>query len=273
LTGAAAAVAVLPSVYAQEPPGEEEIVVTGTRIVRQDYQAASPVISLDAETFAQTGTINAEQLVNTLPQVVPSFSAGNNNPGNGQSWINLRGLGAGRNLVLIDGKRVVPSNEDGIVDINTIPTGMIERVEILSGGASAVYGSDAIAGATNFILRDDIDGVELTAQTGQSSEGDTQVNNIELIMGSPLADGEGHVTLWATWNDRDLLSKGDRAFSRQATCFRRRGTTGRSRPCKTCSRRCTALRRQRRPARSLATTTALSSRRADAAKGSSISAK
>ena len=215
LTGAAAAVAVLPPVYAQDP-AEEEIVVTGTRIVRQDYQAASPVVSLDAETFAQTGTINAEQLVNTLPQVVPSFSAGNNNPGNGQSWINLRGLGAGRNLVLIDGKRVVPSNEDGIVDINTIPTGMIERVEILSGGASAVYGSDAIAGATNFILRDDIDGVELTAQTGQSYDGDTQVNNVELIMGSPLADGAGHVTLWATWNDRDLLSKGDRAFSRQA---------------------------------------------------------
>ena len=106
----------------------EEIVVTGTRIQRQDYQSASPIVSLSAETFEQTGIVNAEELINTLPQIVPSFSAGNNNPGNGQAWINLRGLGSVRNLVLIDGKRPTPSNEDAIVDINTIPVAMLERV-------------------------------------------------------------------------------------------------------------------------------------------------
>jgi len=167
----------------------EEIVVTGSRIMRQDYEAASPVVSLQAEAFKQTGVVNAEQLVNTLPQVVPSFSTGNNNPGNGQAWINLRGLGSVRNLVLIDGKRAVPSNSAGIVDINTIPTSMIERVEVISGGASAVYGSDAVAGATNFILRKNFDGVEIDGQYGISEQGDTENGAVNVVMGSDLADG------------------------------------------------------------------------------------
>lgn len=194
----------------------EEITVTGSRIQRQDYQSASPVVSLSAEAFKQTGTINAEDLVNTLPQVVPSFSSGNNNPGNGQSWINLRGLGSARNLVLIDGKRPMPSNESAIVDINTIPVAMIERVEVISGGASAVYGSEAIAGATNFILKKDYNGIELNAQYGVSAEGDTATNAVEFLMGSDFVDGKGNATFWATYNDREALSKGERAFSAQA---------------------------------------------------------
>jgi outer membrane receptor protein involved in Fe transport len=194
----------------------EEITVTGSRIRRADYQAASPVVSLDSEVFKQSGTINAEELVNTLPQVVPSFSSGNNNPGNGQSWINLRGLGSGRNLVLVDGSRMVPANEDGIVDINSIPVAMLDRVEILSGGASAVYGSDAIAGATNFILKDDFEGVDMTAQTGMSAESDTEHHNFELVLGSNFADGRGNATMWGTYNKRERLGKGERAFSAQA---------------------------------------------------------
>ncbi len=194
----------------------EEITVTGSRIKRADYQTASPVVSLAAEAFKQSGTINAEELINTLPQIVPSFSSGNNNPGNGQSWINLRGLGSARNLVLVDGKRMTPSNEDAIVDINSIPTAMIDRVEIMSGGASAVYGSEAIAGATNFILKNDFNGVDLSAQTGISAENDTEVNAIELLIGSDLADGKGNVMVWATYNDRERLGKGERAFSEQA---------------------------------------------------------
>jgi outer membrane receptor protein involved in Fe transport len=194
----------------------EEVVVTGSRIIRQDYSAASPVVTVDAEQFRQTGTLNAEELMNTLPQVVPHFSSGNNNPGNGQSYIDLRGLGEERNLVLVDGIRMVPSNEDAVVDINTIPTALISRVEVLSGGASAAYGSDAVSGATNFILRDDIDGVEINFQTGESGEGDTGITSIELLMGSDLADGRGNVVAWATYNDRERLGKGDRAFSAQA---------------------------------------------------------
>lgn len=206
-----------PSALAQqEAEVLEEITVTGSRIQRQDYQSASPIVSLGAEAFRQSGTINAEELVNTLPQIVPSFSAGNNNPGNGQSWLNLRGLGSERNLVLVDGKRMTPANENAIVDINSIPVAMIERVEVISGGASAVYGSEAIAGATNFILKDRYNGAEITAHTGVSAENDTNSTNIEFLMGSDLADGKGNVMLWGTFNTRDALSKGDRAFSAQA---------------------------------------------------------
>ncbi len=194
----------------------EEIVVTGSRIVRPDFVAASPVVSLTAETFKQSGVVNAEQLVNTLPQVVPSFSSGNNNPGGGQSYINLRGLGSVRNLVLMDGKRLVPGNESALVDINTIPTSMIERIDVVSGGASAVYGSDAIAGATNFIMKKNFNGIEVDGQYGISEEGDSDTGAINVTMGSDLADGRGNVVAFASFNNREALSKGDREFSAQA---------------------------------------------------------
>jgi outer membrane receptor protein involved in Fe transport len=214
---AATAVSYVPLVQAQQPEGPpEELVVTGSRILRQDYQSASPIVSLSAEDFLSTGTVNAEELLNRLPQIAPNFSSGNNNPGTGQSYLDLRGLGPERTLILIDGKRLMPSEEDGKVDINTVPTAMVERVEILSGGASAVYGSDAVAGAVNFILRDDFEGVEVSAQTGESAEGDTGSVQAEVLVGSSLADNRGHVMLWATRNQRDLLSKGDREFSAQA---------------------------------------------------------
>jgi outer membrane receptor protein involved in Fe transport len=206
-----------PVAIAQDAEAElEEITVTGSRIMRRDFEGASPVVSLDAELFEVSGTANAEELVNTLPQVVPSFSSGNNNPGNGQAWINLRGLGSARNLVLVDGKRPTPANEDGIVDINTIPVAMIERVEIISGGASAVYGSEAIAGATNFILKKNFNGIELTGRYGISGESDTQKVAYDFVMGSDLAGGKGNAVVWATYNDRERLGKGERAFSEQA---------------------------------------------------------
>ena len=200
---------------AQEGP-PETLVVTGSRIRRQDYESASPIVSLTNEDFLSTGTMNAEELINRLPQVAPNFSSGNNNPGTGQSYLDLRGLGPERTLILIDGKRMMPSEEDGKVDINTIPTAMVERVEVLTGGASAVYGSDAVAGAVNFILRDDFEGVEVSAQAGESAEGDTGTVQAEVLVGANLSDDRGNVMLWATRNQRDLLSKGDRAFSAQA---------------------------------------------------------
>jgi iron complex outermembrane receptor protein len=215
ITASAASAAMYGSTSAaQEQLGE--IVVTGSRIVRPDFEAASPVVSLTAETFKQSGVVNAEQLVNTLPQVVPSFSSGNNNPGGGQSYINLRGLGSVRNLVLMDGKRLVPGNESALVDINTIPTSMIERIDVVSGGASAVYGSDAIAGATNFIMKKNFTGIEVSGQYGISEEGDADTGAISVTMGADLADGRGNVVAFASFNDRQALSKGDRKFSAQA---------------------------------------------------------
>ena len=193
-----------------------EIVVTGSRIVRQDYEAASPVVSVSAEAFKQAGVQNAETLLNTMPQIVPSLSKGSNNPGNGQAYIDLRGLGPTRNLVLMDGKRLMPGSEDALIDINTIPTAMIERVEVLTGGASAVYGSDAISGATNFIMRKNFTGIELNGQYGMSENEDTDERAFSITMGSDLADGKGNVVLYGMVNDQQNLSKGDRGFSEQA---------------------------------------------------------
>ena len=195
-----------------------EITVTGSRIIRQDYEATSPIVTINAETFEQQGIVNAEQLVNTLPQVVPSFSSGNNNPGGGQAWVDLRGLGSVRTLVLVDGKRMTPADAQAgsRTDINTIPTGLIERVEIISGGASAVYGSDAIAGAVNFILKKNFDGVEFGGQYGLSELEDAETQSFDVTMGSNLAEGRGNVVVFASFDERDALGKGDRGFSKQA---------------------------------------------------------
>jgi len=195
-----------------------EITVTGSRIIRQDYEATSPIVTISAETFEQQGIVNAEQLVNTLPQVVPSFSSGNNNPGGGQAWVDLRGLGSVRTLVLVDGKRMTPADAlaGGRTDINTIPTGLIDRVEIISGGASAVYGSDAVAGAVNFILKKNFDGVEFGGQFGLSEQSDAETQSYDVTMGSNLAEGRGNVVVFASFDERDPLGKGEREFSKQA---------------------------------------------------------
>jgi outer membrane receptor protein involved in Fe transport len=216
LLTAGAAGAGLTGAAAQGQDQLSEVTVTGSRIMRQDYEAASPIVTISAEAFEQQGVVNAEQLVNTLPQVVPSFSSGNNNPGGGQAFIDLRGLGSVRNLILIDGKRMTPGDENGRVDINTIPTGLIERVEVVSGGASAVYGSDAIAGAVNFILKKNFDGIEFGGQYGMSEQEDAETQSFDVTMGSDLAEGRGNVVIFGSFDERDALSKGDREFSEQA---------------------------------------------------------
>ena len=133
---------------------EDEIVVTGSRIRLDDFVATSPISTLSSDAIQSSGTTNIEQLLNTLPQVVPGLSATSNNPGDGTATVDLRGLGTTRTLVLINGRRLNPSTTDGTVDLNNVPTGLIERVEVVTGGASAVYGSDALAGVVNFILKD-----------------------------------------------------------------------------------------------------------------------
>jgi outer membrane receptor protein involved in Fe transport len=218
LLTAGAAGAGLTGAAAQGQDQLSEITVTGSRIMRQDYEATSPIVTITAETFEQQGVSNAEQLVNTLPQVVPSFSSGNNNPGGGQAWVDLRGVGSVRTLVLVDGKRMTPADATAgsRVDINTIPTGLIERVEIISGGASAVYGSDAVAGAVNFILKKTFDGVEFGGRYGISEQSDAETQAYDVTMGSALAEGRGNIVIYGSFDERLALSKGDREFSAQA---------------------------------------------------------
>lgn len=218
LLTAGASGAGLAGIASQAQDALGEITVTGSRIIRQDYEATSPIVTIAAETFEQQGVSNAEQLVNTLPQVVPSFSSGNNNPGGGQAWVDLRGVGSVRTLVLVDGKRMTPADATAgsRTDINTIPTGLIERVEIISGGASAVYGSDAVAGAVNFILKKNFEGVEFGGRFGMSEQSDAQTQAYDVTMGSDLADGRGNIVIYGSFDERDPLGKGDRAFSEQA---------------------------------------------------------
>ncbi len=152
-------------------PELTEITVTGSRIVRRDLDAASPVVTVDTKAFQESSTIAVESVLNQLPQYVPTtqtqfntsdvFPSATSTPG--VSSISLRGLGANRTLVLIDGRRAQPVNSTLIIDTNSIPAAALESVEIITGGASAVYGADALAGVTNFKLRNNFQGIELNA--------------------------------------------------------------------------------------------------------------
>ena len=129
------------------------IVVTGSRIQRQDLTSTSPVAVVQAEEFTLSGAVNVEQVINTLPQVLPGTTGFSNNPGNGAVTLNLRNLGSTRTLVLVNGRRWMFYDTNQIVDLNTIPQFLLSGVDVVTGGASAVYGSDAVAGVVNIITR------------------------------------------------------------------------------------------------------------------------
>ncbi len=198
---------------AEEEVTFEEVVVTGSRIKRKDLVATSPVAVVGAQEFKLSGTINVEQVLNTLPQTVPGLTGNSNNPGNGTATVDLRGLGETRTLVLVNGKRYLQSSQANTVDLNTIPSALIKQVEVLTGGASAVYGSDALAGVVNFVLIDDFEGVELNAQYGSSTKGDAQKWNVDATVGGNFADGRGNVVLHTSFARRDATLADARDFS------------------------------------------------------------
>ncbi len=202
---------------AQEDEGEarqETVQVTGSRIVKQDFIANSPISTISAEAFELTGSVNTEDVLNTLPQAIPGFDRTSNNPGGGYATANLRGLGSSRTLVLVDGKRFVPTTAGGVVDLNNIPPALIERVEVITGGASAVYGSDAISGVVNFILKDDFEGLEANIGYESTMEhGDAEYYNADLTIGTNFADGRGNVTMNIGYTNRKAVFQGDRDFS------------------------------------------------------------
>ena len=163
-----------------EADSSDEIVVTGSRIARPDLEAPSPVTTVSSEQFDLTGTVTVETLLNELPQLIPGNTRTSNNQGGEDfSTLDLRGLGPQRTLILVDGERVAASSTSGVVDIGTIPAGHIERVDVVTGGASAVYGSDAMAGVVNFVLKDNFEGLEITSQYGITEQGDGASFNIQ----------------------------------------------------------------------------------------------
>lgn len=193
---------------------QQTVQVTGSRIVKQDFVANSPIATVDAEAFELTGSVNTEDVLNTLPQAVPGFDRTSNNPGGGYATANLRGLGSSRTLVLVDGKRFVPTTAGGVVDLNNIPPALVERVEVITGGASAVYGSDAVAGVVNFILKDDFEGMEFNVGYEATMEyGDAEYYNADVTFGSNFADGRGNVTMNVGYTNRKALFQGERDFS------------------------------------------------------------
>lgn len=215
-----AAIMAAPAMAQDEVSSSEEaapasaIVVTGSRIARPNIESPSPVTVVGAEQVQLTGTTTLESLLNELPQVIPGNTrVSNNSGGENFSTLDLRGLGPGRTLILLDGERMPASTTTGVVDVSQIPTGLIERIELVTGGASAVYGSDAMAGVINFIIKDDYEGVELTGQYGVSEDGTGSNYNISGIMGGNFADGRGNFTFYGSWTDRNAVSQNRYAYS------------------------------------------------------------
>jgi iron complex outermembrane recepter protein len=180
-----------------EPAAEEEletIVVTGSRIVRDGYSAPTPVSVVGAAEIQALAPANLADFVNTLPSIVGSTTPASSSPslsggGAGLNAINLRNLGTGRTLVLVDGQRSVASTTGGAVDINTIPQGLVQRVEVVTGGASAAYGSDAVGGVVNFILNKDFRGLQFKSEYGETTYGDGANYKASLTYGDSFLDG------------------------------------------------------------------------------------
>lgn len=204
--------------------GESEVVVTGSRITRRDFTASSPVVTVNTESLQNTSAISIDQQLNKLPQFVPGqnqfTSAGDvqatptSSPG--AATVNLRGLGTNRNLVLVDGRRFQPVNANLVVDINTIPAAAIDSIEIVSGGAAATYGADALAGVVNFKLRKNYHGVEVDAQYGETFRGDGSEFRVTALLGGNFGDDKGNALIAFSYGKRDPVLQADRPFYTRA---------------------------------------------------------
>jgi outer membrane receptor protein involved in Fe transport len=195
---------------AQDQAELEQVVVTGTRITLPGVESSSPIYSVGSAEIEILQQPEVEKIVRILPISAPSDGQNANNGTAGAATINLRGLGAQRNLILMDGKRLTPYNFNGLVDTSIIPTALVERLDIITGGASAVYGSDAISGALNFVMKKDFEGAELNTDWSMTDKGDGDVKNISLTLGSNVADGRGNVVFGMNWAERDGVLLGSR---------------------------------------------------------------
>lgn len=237
-------------------PGEElteleEVQVTGSRIVRRDTQSNSPLVTIERERLDDNAYISIEQALNELPEFMAGGAgmsagavtgltaagdvAGGNGTGNmfdvgrlpdnarigtfvpGNATINLRGLGPNRSLTLIDGHRGVPSTAAGVLDLNTIPQSALQSIEVISGGASAVYGADALAGVTNFKFRDSFEGISVRVRGGVNEHGgDGEEYQMSTLLGTRLADGRGNAMIGVEYNKRNVSLFANRGFLREA---------------------------------------------------------
>jgi iron complex outermembrane recepter protein len=185
--------------YAQTAPASaedeaaaagDEIVVTGSLITNPNLERSAPVLSTSSDEIELRQSNVAEEILRTIPGVVPNIGSAVNNGNNGASFVDLRGLGSNRNIVLLDGVRITPSNTVGRVDLNNIPVALVERVDALTGAAVTTYGADAISGVVNFITKQNFQGAEISASTGLTEKGDGNTNRIDLTIGGNFEDGK-----------------------------------------------------------------------------------
>ncbi|MBW8184324.1 TonB-dependent receptor domain-containing protein [Shewanella nanhaiensis] len=196
----------------------EKIAVTGSRIAKAELTQPAPIVTLDSEELAKFGNSDLGSILAELPAIgATNTIIGNNNSNEsaGISSADLRRLGANRTLVLVNGKRHV-AGEPGSsqVDLSTIPASLISRVEIVTGGASAIYGSDAVSGVINIILKDNYEGFEFNARTAGSTESvGTQEHSFDILGGASIADGRGNITFFAGYDrTKEVLSRDIRQF-------------------------------------------------------------
>ena len=195
---------------------EATIVVTGSLIKNPNLVQSSPIAVVGAEELQLRQTNVAEEVLRTIPGIVPSIGSAVNNGNGGASFVNLRGLGTNRNLVLLDGTRIVPAGLGGAVDLNNIPLALVDRLDILTGGASTTYGADAVAGVVNFITKKDFAGVELNASEQISQQGDGNTWRADLTTGANFDDGRGNAVFSIGYQKAKAIYQGDRDFGRFA---------------------------------------------------------
>lgn len=229
-----------PAVAPATPASEAgaEIVVTGSRIPHPELTSASPITVVNAAEVKATGTTRIEDLLNSMPQVFAGQGGSISNGATGTATLNLRGLGSRRTLVLVNGKRLVPGDpRNPVADINIIPSALIKTVDVLTGGASSVYGADAVAGVVNFVMDTNFDGLKVDSQysfynhsnragpditkalqargygypTGMVTDGATL--DTSMILGAGFDDGRGHVTAYATYRKIKAVTQDRRDYS------------------------------------------------------------
>ena len=204
--------------FAQDAPAEgeatnSEIVVTGTLIRNPNLEQSTPVNVTTSDAIELKQSNVAEEVLREMPGVVAGMGSAVNNGNSGGSYVDLRGLGSTRNIVLLNGNRITPSDVNGRVDLNNIPLALIERVDALTGAAVTTYGADAITGVVNFVTKRDFAGLEVTASEQLTEQGDGNVFRVDATIGANFDDGRGNAVLSIGYQQADPVYQGQRDFS------------------------------------------------------------
>jgi len=207
------------AVAPNDPNEGQSIIVTGSRIRRPELQSSVPVAVIGSNEILQNGSANISDVINQLPQAALGSTRTNTNfltSGTGIATVNLRSLGSSRTLTLVNGRRFISGFAgDSAVDLNNIPTDLVERVEIVTGGSSAVYGSEAVAGVVNFILKDHYEGIGARLQTGITARGDDPTYLASITAGTSFMDNRINVMGNFSWDKDEGLASRNRAISAQ----------------------------------------------------------